>query len=297
MADTKISALTSATTPLAGTELIPLVQSSTTKNVTVANLTAGRSVSASQLGVGTPTPNNILEIVGGSSTNTTTLVQIRSDGAGTNTGATLQFLNSTSATSTFGAAQITALRKDTSTSGDTNLLFATSNGGTIATKATLSYAGDFTFHTGNLVIGTSGKGIDFSAAGGDILTTYDEGTITSVTLTPATSGTITVNASYNVLAYTQVGKMITVTGNIIVSSVSSPVGVTVTLGGTTFPTSRSGTTGRTGASIVFYDASANTWTNVPVVMNNSATSISIRKDASTIEANDELWITYSYLTA
>jgi hypothetical protein len=46
MANTKISALTSSTTPLAGTEVLPIVQSSTTKQVSVANLTAGRSVSA-----------------------------------------------------------------------------------------------------------------------------------------------------------------------------------------------------------------------------------------------------------
>ena len=44
MADAKISALTAATTPLAGTEVLPIVQSSTTKNVSVANLTSGRSV-------------------------------------------------------------------------------------------------------------------------------------------------------------------------------------------------------------------------------------------------------------
>lgn len=46
MADVKISALTSASTPLAGTEVLPVVQSGTTKNVNVANLTAGRAVSA-----------------------------------------------------------------------------------------------------------------------------------------------------------------------------------------------------------------------------------------------------------
>ena len=45
MANSKISALTSATTPLAGTEVLPIVQSGTTKQVSVANLTAGRSVS------------------------------------------------------------------------------------------------------------------------------------------------------------------------------------------------------------------------------------------------------------
>jgi hypothetical protein len=51
MADLKISALTGATTPLAGTEVLPIVQSSTTVKVSVANLTAGRAVSAAQLDV------------------------------------------------------------------------------------------------------------------------------------------------------------------------------------------------------------------------------------------------------
>jgi len=45
MSNSKISALTSATTPLAGTEVLPIVQSGATTKVTVANLTAGRAVS------------------------------------------------------------------------------------------------------------------------------------------------------------------------------------------------------------------------------------------------------------
>jgi hypothetical protein len=45
MANTKITALTSATTPLAGTEVLPVVQSSATVKVAVSDLTAGRSVS------------------------------------------------------------------------------------------------------------------------------------------------------------------------------------------------------------------------------------------------------------
>lgn len=49
MADTKISALTVATTPLAGTEVLPIVQSGVTKQVSIANLTAGRAVSAASL--------------------------------------------------------------------------------------------------------------------------------------------------------------------------------------------------------------------------------------------------------
>jgi len=46
MADAKISALPSASTPLAGTEVLPIVQSGSTVKVSVANLTAGRSIGA-----------------------------------------------------------------------------------------------------------------------------------------------------------------------------------------------------------------------------------------------------------
>jgi hypothetical protein len=42
MADKKISALTSATTPLAGTEVLPIVQSNETVKVSIDNLTTGK---------------------------------------------------------------------------------------------------------------------------------------------------------------------------------------------------------------------------------------------------------------
>jgi hypothetical protein len=46
MADLKISALTAASTPLAGTEVLPIVQSGATVKVAVSDLTAGRTFSA-----------------------------------------------------------------------------------------------------------------------------------------------------------------------------------------------------------------------------------------------------------
>jgi hypothetical protein len=49
MANTKISALPAASTPLAGTEVLPIVQGGITEQVSVANLTAGRAISATQL--------------------------------------------------------------------------------------------------------------------------------------------------------------------------------------------------------------------------------------------------------
>jgi hypothetical protein len=49
MANIKISALPASTTPLAGTEVLPIVQSGATKKVSVADLTAGRAISATSV--------------------------------------------------------------------------------------------------------------------------------------------------------------------------------------------------------------------------------------------------------
>lgn len=46
MADLKISQLPAATTPLAGTEVLPIVQSGSTVQVSVNNMTAGKAVTA-----------------------------------------------------------------------------------------------------------------------------------------------------------------------------------------------------------------------------------------------------------
>ena len=53
MADLKISQLTGATTPLAGTEVLPIVQGGSTKQVSVANLTAGRTQTSNGIVQGT----------------------------------------------------------------------------------------------------------------------------------------------------------------------------------------------------------------------------------------------------
>lgn len=49
MADVKISALPAASTPLAGTEVLPIVQGGTTDKVSIADLTAGRAVNTGAL--------------------------------------------------------------------------------------------------------------------------------------------------------------------------------------------------------------------------------------------------------
>lgn len=52
MADTKISALIAATTPLAGSDVLPIVQSGTTKKVSVDDLTTGKTVPMAQSNIG-----------------------------------------------------------------------------------------------------------------------------------------------------------------------------------------------------------------------------------------------------
>ena len=86
MPNSKISALTGATTPLAGTEVLPIVQSSTTKNVSVANLTVGRSVAATNfIPSGSSIPTNGLYLPAanavGIATNSTNAVYIDSSQA------------------------------------------------------------------------------------------------------------------------------------------------------------------------------------------------------------------------
>jgi hypothetical protein len=61
MADSKISALPASTTPLAGTEVLPIVQSSTTRQVSVANLTAGRAIGATSIQFGSGTVLSVYE--------------------------------------------------------------------------------------------------------------------------------------------------------------------------------------------------------------------------------------------
>lgn len=117
MADKKISALDAASTPLAGTEVVALVQSGTTKKVPVSDLTAGRAISATQL----------------------------------------------------------------------------------------------TLTTGNLIV-ANGQGINFSAAGGDVLSQYDENTWTPTLSRDGSAPTLAY--SVQVGSITRVGRIVTVSAHL-----------------------------------------------------------------------------------
>jgi len=90
-------------------------------------------------------------------------------------------------------------------------------------------SGNVTITNGNLIVGTSAKGIDFSVTTPDgttvsseLLDDYEEGTWTPAFT--ATSGTIAMNTSFDLGAYTKVGRSVHVCGFFIASTVSSPSG-------------------------------------------------------------------------
>lgn len=74
--------------------------------------------------------------------------------------------------------------------------------------------GDQTIVDGDLMIGTAGKGIDFSANGGDVLTQYDEGV-----WTPNQGSGLTVVGSFSSSGvYTRVGRLVMIQGRLVSST-------------------------------------------------------------------------------
>ena len=250
MADKKISALTASATPLAGTEVLPIVQSGSTVKVSVANLTAGRAVSASSL---TASTDNI--IIGTTAKGVTTGSAIPL-GLGVNntvSAITIDTLSNVGVgTTTPVDFSIYGYGPTVESRGGRGGSFVTSSSdaavrGVFAVDNTISILNikTVTNHpivfgvndvaywrlnpSGNLAPSIAGNGIDFSAnthAAGmtsELLNDYEEGTYT-VAIGCGTSGTVTLNTAYDTAQYTKVGRLVTVTGGVIVSSVLLPLG-------------------------------------------------------------------------
>lgn len=182
MADKKISALPAATTPLAGTEVLPIVQGGTTDQVSVANLTAGRAVSSLSV-------TTTQDVTTGRNLIVTGAGRVEQNGGAGG----LYFLN------TAVSAGATNMRFYTTNASGVAQLQYQLNGGTTPTNQVY---GDLIAETGNFKPATAGKGIDFSANGGDVLTQYDEGTWTVVWTN------LTGTPSNTTGRYTRVGRMV-----------------------------------------------------------------------------------------
>lgn len=173
MPDKKISQLNAASLPLAGTETLPIVQSSSTVKVASNDLTVKNIRSNATTG--------ILQVVGPAAAATRVM---------------------TTPDANFSAARIDAAQ---------------------------SFTGDQTLADGNLIIGTAGKGVDFSASShtagmtSELLDDYEEGTHT-VSITCSIGGTISLAGDANKLRYTKIGDTVHVCGFLYITGVSSPNG-------------------------------------------------------------------------
>jgi hypothetical protein len=258
MADTKISALPASTVPLAGTEVLPIVQSSTTKQVSVANLTAGRSFDAlgmtlTSIDAGAAAAP-LLELYRDSATPAAsdTIGEIEFNGEDSAGNKQAYALFHGSILSPTSGAEQGQLHFETATAGaltekmiigTTNLvineigavfnvriegdtdanLFCTDatnsrvGVGTVGPTAKLDVVGgDIRIDNGNLIIGTSGKGIDFSITShpagmtSELLADYEEGT-----WTPNQGGALTVVGAFSSSGtYTKVGNLVYVRGTV-----------------------------------------------------------------------------------
>ena len=206
MADKKISALTAASTPLAGTEVLPIVQSGATVKVAVSNLTAGRDIAATSLTTAAVQATNSGGLTLKNSSGTTQL----SLGAGGGDNITLSVAtnitpaNAAVSISPTGTGTVTINPATASTINNTSI------------GATTALAGRFTSvttTTGSVVIGTSGQGIDFSVTShpagmtSELLADYEEGTWTATLTGSTTAPTTPVTAT---AVYTKIGRQVTV---------------------------------------------------------------------------------------
>jgi|2_EtaG_2_1085320.scaffolds.fasta_scaffold46392_1 hypothetical protein len=124
-----------------------------------------------------------------------------------------------------GAIQAVAEGDHSSSSNATRLEFMTGASEAATAKMKLSSAGDLTVTAGNIVIGTSGKGIDFSATGdaggmtSELLDDYEEGT-----WTPTLANAATASFGTQVGSYTKIGQQVTVYLNLGISDLDGGSG-------------------------------------------------------------------------
>jgi hypothetical protein len=266
MADKKISALTASTTPLAGTEVLPIVQSGATVKVAVSDLTSGRAVSMANL-----------------------------------------FLQS--ATLPAAGNPSIALRSADNTvyhqSGSANAtVFLDSAQNTIAI---IDKTTGVSVYGANFVVGTSGKGIDFSATPGtgtsELLDDYEEGTWTATIFNGANNATM---GDGGTCQYTKIGRLVTLHGYLYTTSLGSVTGdlnisglpFTTLAGGSNFTASAAGF----GDSLALVPGQsigirfAPNSTNAALVVWDAITGSTVMQDTEWT-SNGELMFTATYLTA
>jgi hypothetical protein len=220
MADKKISALTAAATPLAGTEVLPIVQSGSTVKVAVSDLTLGRNVSLLGL-TATGTTQKL-----GAVTLADITVQVGPDTPVTTSSGRILFNTSSTQKNWF-------INHNWNLAGGLSFAQSTAAGGSTMGSDSHQWdsSGNYKVVNGNVVIGTAGKGIDFSAnthAAGmtsELLNWYEEGA-----WTPSVGG----DATYTIQEglYVRVGDLVYVQCQLVLNVLGT--GSTTTISGLPF---------------------------------------------------------------
>ena len=235
MADSKISALPASTVPLAGTEVLPIVQSGATKQVAVSNLTAGRAVSAGTLLVTGASTQVSAEVFRNSATSAMRVA----GGSAASLGANIILFGESHASKP-GKVELTAV--------GTGSVAISSAGRALTLDST---AGNATLDSGNFVPSTAAKGINFTAntpAAGmtsQLLNWYEEGTWTPGLTASAGSATLTTAVG----RYTRAGRIVFIELRIVCTA--APTGSNTRVTG--LPFTSNGTANYFNVSDVFLE--------------------------------------------
>ena len=165
-------------------------------------------------------------------TNSAERMRISSTGDLTLTSNTVQLAGSFENTNTSGYG----MRITTYSNGVEYGLAVDSYGGGYSRDFTVGVNGNVNVLTGNLVIGTAGKGIDFSATSGtgtsELLDDYEEGTWTLTIATTGTAPSVTITNTTG--TYTKIGRQVTCTIYTDGMNISSAGSGSLRLGGLPF---------------------------------------------------------------
>ena len=290
MADTKITALTALTAADPANDVIPIVDvsdtsmaaSGTTKKISVNNIlgASGTATLASaaitgdltvdtstlkvdstnnRVGIGTATPGETLDVKGTGNFNNTS-------------GTYLGFQTNAAQVGYIGTANtiITGgLNTELGLWANSSLVIA--SGASALQRLRVEAAGDVTISTGNVVMATSGKGIDFAATASgsgtmtsELLNDYEEGTFTPTVFGSTGAGVGVYSAQGGF--YTKVGNIVTVQVYLIWSALAGGTG-DLRFGGLPFAASASANA-ISAASIGYANNITLTASNVLTIFNS-----------------------------